>query len=230
MTATTMLAIETSQRQGEVALQVGDGAIEVEALQMERGHDDDLMPAIARLAARVNVTPQSIDAVCVSIGPGGFTGIRLAVVTAKMLALSIGATIVAVPSAEIVAHGTPDLGSGPIMVALATKRESFWSTVLHRHEDDWVVVGTPCLATIDALPSSDVRAIVADNHAPESLRAWATSSDVPVHAPVFTARAALVLGRQRLGAGLTTNAASLEPLYPRPPEAVTLWEQRHQTP
>ncbi|MCI0437109.1 MAG: tRNA (adenosine(37)-N6)-threonylcarbamoyltransferase complex dimerization subunit type 1 TsaB, partial [Gemmatimonadetes bacterium] len=72
------------------------------------GHGDDLLPAIGRLFERAGLKPHDLagggGAVAVSIGPGGFTGLRIGIATAKMLAESLGAKLVAVPSALVAAE------------------------------------------------------------------------------------------------------------------------------
>ena len=102
MTA-VVLAIEASQRRGGVAVEHG-GRTDVEWMSADVRHDDDLLPAIVRLYKRCALVPGMTDAVGVSIGPGGFTGLRIAVSTGKMMAEATGAKIVAVPTALVVAE------------------------------------------------------------------------------------------------------------------------------
>ena len=116
-----ILAIECSQRSGEVALCVGD-RIEVERLDPEQPQDVDFMPAIDRLVQRMGVTPGDLCVVMISIGPGGFTGLRISVAAAKMLGEVLGARLVPVPTAAVVAvaghmdrdrSGAQRTGDGP---------------------------------------------------------------------------------------------------------------------
>jgi tRNA threonylcarbamoyladenosine biosynthesis protein TsaB len=118
------LAIETSNRGGGVALQLSDGRIEVEDLTSTRRHDDALMPGVDRLCGRVGVEPADLEVIGVSIGPGGFTGLRIAVITAKVLAHTTGAKLVAAPTASVVAAAS-EPGHEPgerMLVCLASKR------------------------------------------------------------------------------------------------------------
>ncbi len=128
MATGSLLAIETSQHFGGVALRGLDGAIHVEPVDTELHLDDDLIAAIDRLCRRVGITSGELGAVGVSIGPGGFTGLRIAVGTAKMLAETLGVRLVAVPTAHVVAESHD--GDGPILVALAAKGDRFWATRL----------------------------------------------------------------------------------------------------
>src|SRR6185503_7170285 len=121
-----ILAIETSQHQGGVALCDARGEVQVETLSSAKRHDDDLLPAIDRLMRRASASPRDLAAVGVSIGPGGFTGLRIAISTAKMFAEALGAQLVAVPSALVAAEGHS--GKSPFLVGLASKGESCWMT------------------------------------------------------------------------------------------------------
>lgn len=237
------LAIETSQRTGSVAVGAGD-AIEEEPLRVGRRHDDDLMPAIDRLFKRLGYRPADVSAVFVSIGPGGFTGLRIAVTTAKMVAETSGAALVAVPSALVAAEAWSESGrgsgrgSGPIICALASKAETCWCTRLERADSGgtesgdrgpWRIAGSPGVATAAALDLGTVECLLGDDHLPPSFRARAAEAGVPVRPPIFSAEACLAAGRRLLDAGQVVSALALEPLYPREPEAVSLWAKRRES-
>ncbi|MCA9297031.1 MAG: tRNA (adenosine(37)-N6)-threonylcarbamoyltransferase complex dimerization subunit type 1 TsaB [Phycisphaerales bacterium] len=223
-----VLAIETSQRAGGVALADRAGAVYVEALSGEDRHDDALMPAIARACSRAALAPSDLRAVAVSIGPGGFTGIRLAVVTAKMMSLSLGVELIAVPTAEIVATGTctPD-DPDDVLVVLSAKRESFWCAHLRRSDDRYIMHEDFGIRTSETVELAGIGLVLADAYAPATLRARAEASGRVVRTPICDPRACLRVAMPMQAAGDFTTATALAPWYPRPPEAVTLWEQRH---
>ncbi len=84
------LAIETSSRSASIALGCADRLIEAVDLPPQRRHNVGLMPAIDRLCGAHGVTPRDLAEVYVSLGPGSFTGLRVAVAAVKMLALAQG--------------------------------------------------------------------------------------------------------------------------------------------
>ncbi|MDY7110035.1 MAG: tRNA (adenosine(37)-N6)-threonylcarbamoyltransferase complex dimerization subunit type 1 TsaB [Planctomycetota bacterium] len=223
-----ILAIETSQREGSVALRDAAGDDHAEPLLPSRRHDDDLMPAIDRMMKRAGLTPRDLDAVGVSIGPGGFTGVRIAVSTAKMLAMTLDVNVIAVPTALVVAEGcrSAEVKDGPIIVALSSKRDSFWSTTLLRRSEGWTIEGEPGLADAANLSLTETEALLADRYLPEVARRRAAESSIPILEPRFEAGACLRLAARRLAAGEQSDPLTLRPLYPRPPEAVSLLERR----
>jgi tRNA threonylcarbamoyladenosine biosynthesis protein TsaB len=223
-----VLAIETSQRTASIALVGADGEVLFEPLAAARRHDDDLVPAIDRLFDGAGVAPGSLEVVGVSVGPGGFTGLRIAVAAAKMMALSLEARIVAVPSALVAAEACTDerASQGPIMVALASKRGSFWATKLAAAADGWQIDDDRTgLVDAETVALDGLTAVLADEHLPDIARTRCTDAGIPVIEPVLDARACLAITRRRAAAQDFTDPLKLAPIYPRPPEAVRLFDK-----
>ena len=121
------LAIESSQRCGGVAVRGATGMVRTITLESASGVDDQLMPAIKQLFDEVGAQPQDLSLIGVSIGPGGFTGLRVAVSTARTLAMTTGCRVVAVPSAIVAAMGYSET-EGDVATLLAGRRDSVWLT------------------------------------------------------------------------------------------------------
>jgi tRNA A37 threonylcarbamoyladenosine modification protein TsaB len=169
----------------------------------------------------------------VSVGPGGFTGLRIAVSVAKMLAEVLEVSLVAIPSALVVAeaHAMATSGPGPILVVLAVKRGSFWSTRLRPgsgSDQGYHIEGEPALATAENLDLVGLQALIGDEHLPEEVRSRCREAGLPVIEPRFDPAAALRVTARSLAEGATVDSLHLLPLYARPPEAVTIWEQRRK--
>lgn len=192
-----------------------EGSIEIEPLAATGRHDDDLMPAIDRLAARCGLTPGALSSVMVSTGPGGYTGIRVSVVTAKMLSAVSGATLFAIPTATAVAsaHAPREF---PMLVCLASKQGT---TYAHRFEGSGGA-GTPIgVIGPNELSLQDLRTVIADQHLPDEIRQRIEEAGIAIVAPAFDARL-LFRVSDRVN---PVDAAALTPLYPRVPEAVRRW-------
>jgi len=221
MSATpVLLAIEASQRRGGVAVRDRDGLDHVEWLGESTRHDDDLLAAVDRLYARLRLAPADTGVVGVSTGPGGFTGLRVAVATAKMLAESLGARLVAVPTALVVAERRS--GPGPITVALASKEGSVWETRLDRAGNDapWTVEQAGCLTDALAVRVDGLAALMGDRFLPQELRERCAAAGVVVVEPVFDPVACLAVTSRLFNQGRTTDPLAIVPIYPRPPGAV----------
>jgi tRNA threonylcarbamoyladenosine biosynthesis protein TsaB len=102
-----LLAIETSGSACSVALHTGEAdkghPPAYEILATSHGHATALAPMIARLAKATGIAPKSLKAIAVSCGPGGFTGIRVGLATARAMALAVGCPIVGIGSFQALA-------------------------------------------------------------------------------------------------------------------------------
>lgn len=186
--------------------------------------DDSLLPAIDRALRSLGRRSSDLSTVIVSIGPGGFTSLRIACAAAKMLALSTGATLFAVPSARVVAHGA-SVGLGPLGVALGSKGDDAWIECFADNQEH-APLGKPGLMgaqDLGTLAALGITRLLADQFLPRAMRDSAVAVGITVHHPVFCARACL--GAARGGDEILPGA--LTPIYPRPPEAVRKWRELH---
>jgi tRNA threonylcarbamoyl adenosine modification protein YeaZ len=221
--ATLILSIETSnpstgsdahpssgvaivQTTGTPAMDV----IGVESLRQTGRHDDDLMPAIDRLFARAAVQPRQIDVVAVSLGPGGYTGLRVAATTANVIAEICDARVIGVPTASaLIRRATV---AQPCAVCLAVKGRSVW---VHRFPEDEAE-----LAPVESLCDSGLAGLVADQFLPDDIRERLIGNGVlietPRYDPVAVAQASCAF----------ESSSVVEAFYAREPEAVTRWRDR----
>jgi len=212
----------------EVSHQAGTwaiaGEIATERLRVGSGREDDLMSAVDRLSKRVGMVPKQIGLVAVSVGPGGFTALRVAVTIGNSIAFATGAACVRVPSAQVAARRVHS--AERFAVALASKGETTFATVF---APDWQ--STPAakrpigkLVRAADVAALEVGLIVADKFLPPAIRGAAEKAGVRVIAPEFDAAACLELACSIPVGG----PGSLEPIYAREPEAVTLWKARQK--
>ena len=96
---TTILAIDSATTRVIVAVGTLTGEL-IDATEWPAGyrHGETLLPTIAALLERLELTPASVAAIVVGTGPGAFTGLRVGIATAKGLAHGLGRPIVGVPT------------------------------------------------------------------------------------------------------------------------------------
>ncbi len=120
-----MLALDTATAQVSVA--IGDSGAVLGAVQLVGGrrHAEQLAPAIDYLRRELDVDLGHLAAIAVGIGPGLFTGLRVGVTTAKVMAQALRIPVVGIPSLDLVAY--PLRHSGKLVVAVldARRREVF---------------------------------------------------------------------------------------------------------
>ncbi len=105
-----ILAAETSSRVGSTALALGPRLLEEVRLSGPMQHSSELFPAFSSLLKRHGYVPADIDQVHIAIGPGSFTGLRIAVTLAKTMHLAHGVRIVTVDSLDVVAANLAGTG------------------------------------------------------------------------------------------------------------------------
>ncbi len=228
-----ILAIETSNPSGVqpaaasvlpgVALVGPGGVLGVEHTGMggagTTGPQDDLMPAVQRLFSHLGRVPAELTRVCVSLGPGGFTAVRLAVTAAKMICEVTGAECSGVPTARVVARRVAAAGR-PFAVALASKGETSFVTLF---DEKGGRVDDGALLDAAGVGRLDIGTLVVDRFVPGSMRAACEARGIAIAAPIFDPVACAEAGAEIA----PVDPAMLAPLYPREPEAVTKWRALH---
>src|ERR1700733_4739814 len=92
--APLVLAFDTAASACSVAVGRGQTMLARERRDMRHGHAEALLPMIDRVMAAAGLGPRDIDAVAVSVGPGGFTGIRAGLAAAQGLAMATHARLI----------------------------------------------------------------------------------------------------------------------------------------
>lgn len=97
-----ILNIETSGKSCSVALGKGDQLIDfVEVHPEGYVHAEKLNLLIEELLAKCNLSLKDLDAICVSAGPGSYTGLRIGVASAKGFCYALGIPMIALNALEI---------------------------------------------------------------------------------------------------------------------------------
>jgi tRNA threonylcarbamoyladenosine biosynthesis protein TsaB len=120
-----ILAIDTST--AFVSAAIGDaGTVLCEVrLGTGRRHAEQLAPAVKYLCDESGVELDHLAAVAVGIGPGLFTGLRVGVTTAKVMAQALRVPVVGVPSLDLVAWPLRSSRRTVVAVLDARRREVF---------------------------------------------------------------------------------------------------------
>ena len=136
-TKTFSLALETSGRIGSVAVGCGGILSDETIFSAPMRHSAEIFSTINELLNRFNKKPNQIDNVYISIGPGSFTGVRISVTIAKMMALASDVNIVAVGTSEVMAHNVADTNVKRVASIIDAKRGQFFVAGFERIADSW---------------------------------------------------------------------------------------------
>ncbi|MGH6802504.1 MAG: tRNA (adenosine(37)-N6)-threonylcarbamoyltransferase complex dimerization subunit type 1 TsaB [Methyloceanibacter sp.] len=123
-----ILALDTSMGACSAAVLRSDGAaprLFARQESMARGHAEALMPMVAEIMEEAGLPFADIDLVAATLGPGSFTGVRIAIAAARGLALVTHAKLFGTDSLTVMARvalASGALGSGPFAVAVDARR------------------------------------------------------------------------------------------------------------
>lgn len=222
-----VLALETSARVGSVALrQAGGGAADHVELDERCGHARGLAPAISALLRRNGLRATDLHAIVVGLGPGAYTGIRLALATAKTMAVFLDVPIVGVPStAVLAAHEVAP--AGDVLVVLDARKGDVYAARYRKHAEGRapLELEAPAVRRAAELAGAIGDAFVLGD-------GWSVLSDAAGRVLPGTADAApratdlLAIGLEHLDRGERHDPHALVPLYLRRSEAEINWERR----
>lgn len=208
-------ALEGSTRPASLAVARGAELRHV-ALSEAREHASDLVPRFESLVRELGAHPRELALIVVGLGPGSYTGLRVAAATALGLALGSGAALIGVPSFEALAFGA--LAPGEAADVLVDARGGHLYHARYRRETDGVVE----LAAPSALTPDEARAAL-------TTQLWLADDDALTAAGIDLAGARaevrrgarpaasdlLALGRGRFARDGATPLEALTPLYLR---------------
>lgn len=93
-----VLAFDTSSKALSLAILEDKQVLAETTINIKKNHSITLMPAIDFLMASLDWTPRDLDRIVVAEGPGSYTGLRIAVATAKTLAHTLNIELVGMSS------------------------------------------------------------------------------------------------------------------------------------
>lgn len=210
-----------------VARRGADGALELlgeRGLEGDGRGSDGLVASAAALCAGHGVDARMIGRIAVSVGPGGYTALRTSVTAAKVLARAVGAELVGVETARVVAVSVGD-EARPALILLASKREKSHASVL-RADGGIDPLGVVDAGVFDDAARAGVKTVVGDGHVHASLVDAARARGIGWAAPVLSAWACLRASEGLAGAR-GAAIAGVGVVYAREPDAVTQWRARH---
>lgn len=121
------LIIDTSAK--KMKLIVLDGDISLHGNEFEGNHSEHLLKEIETLLSSLDKTVKDISLVSLVVGPGSFTGIRLAVATAKALSCVIDAKFIAINKLELIDfalhRGDNEVPSAHLIATYCTGAKSY---------------------------------------------------------------------------------------------------------
>lgn len=177
-----------------------------------RQHVEQLMPLVSEALAEAGTGPSELDLVCVGLGPGPFTGLRVGVVAAQVLASVHRLPLHGVCSLDVVAAAADRPGEF-VAASDARRKELYWAR--YRGEGDLPIrLDGPHVSAPEALPNLPVLG-------PGTLAYRDRLGERPLPDGPSVVDAGLLAAR-----GADLPSAGTEPLYLRRPDAAVATKRK----
>ncbi len=143
------LALETTGRVGSVAIGCGQTLSDEKTFSAPLRHSAELFGTITELLEKSRKILNQIKYIYISIGPGSFTGIRISVTVAKMMALATESKIVAVNTSDVMALNVDDVKIRKLATIIDAKRGQFFIAAFERKNGLWGKILPDCMMTAE---------------------------------------------------------------------------------
>jgi tRNA threonylcarbamoyladenosine biosynthesis protein TsaB len=217
-----ILALDTATTGCSVSICCGDEVLVHDARDMSRGQAEVLLPMAVEALRQAGLTPQDLDAIAITRGPGAFTGLRIGLAAARGLALALGIPCIGVTTLEVLAHGvsSQDRHGKTILAAVESKREDLY---VQTFDDALNPLSEPLAADAPGLAAlvgtAEAVLVVGDGglRAIDMLRGEGIEAQMSPAAALPDTRIVAALAATRFDTH--TKAPAPAPLYLRPPDA-----------
>ena len=234
----SILSIDTSSQVSSVAVLSAERVAAEICMQGALTHSETLMPHIETALRMARVEKSELEGIAVSIGPGSFTGLRIGLASAKMMAYALHIPLIAVPTLEALVHHYICEGVRLVPMMDAQKgnvyaQEFMWEAGLdglHLREKHALSI-LPLTEVIAGLENAEQPVLLLGD-AMQKKTTLALPANVrlaPIHARMPRAACVGLAALTRLARGEMDDPVTVVPLYLRRSEAEVLWEKRHGT-
>lgn len=221
-----VLAIDTSTPQVAVGLALAERTLG-RRVPGGRRTGSVLPVAVAELLTAEGLQPAQLEAVAVGVGPGPYTSLRVGVMFARAVGLTLGVPVVGACSLDVVARAVAPAGEPFVVAADARRREVYWARYDGQgRRVEGPLVGPPALVQQEQDDALWVDALE-EGAAPDArvLAAWVaadlTAGDILVDLPSFGQRTwDDAAGDGSSGPVVPQTLLAPEPIYLRRPDAV----------
>ena len=115
-----------------------NGVIAETSLSVKKNHSNIVMPIIDNLFKILDLTINDIDKIAVAIGPGSFTGVRIALGIAKGLAMALNKPLIAVNELDIL-EAIASGNENEIIPLIDARKERVYYKYQNKYVDDYLI-------------------------------------------------------------------------------------------
>ena len=115
-----------------------NGVIAETSLSVKKNHSNIVMPIIDNLFKISDLTINDMDKIAVAIGPGSFTGVRIALGIAKGLAMALNKPLIAINELDIL-EAIASGNENEIIPLIDARKERVYYKYQNKYVDDYLI-------------------------------------------------------------------------------------------
>ena len=133
-----LLHIDTAVQLGSICLSEENQAIGIKINATQNDHASWLQPAIKELLQEHDVQINDLAAICVSAGPGSYTGLRVSMATAKGLCYALQRPLITISTLKMMATAASDLTADFFCPMIDARRMEVFTAVYDRNLNEHI--------------------------------------------------------------------------------------------
>ena len=212
-----LLAIDTATERCSVALRIDGRTIE-RSIELPRGHADLVLPMVEDVLKEGSLELRDLDGIAYGRGPGGFTGVRIAVGVVQGLAFGADLPTVGISNLAAVAQQVAHEGDRILVCMDARMDQVYWSEfALESGSEGVTSLGPERVDAPDAVAGGNYTVLAGTGfNAYPALAARLAQPDRRMIATALPRASEIaLLAEAEFRAGRTKPAAEAEPVYVR---------------
>lgn len=150
-----LIAFDTATEWCTAALWL-DGAVTAREVHAGQRHSDLLVPMVMELLAEAGLSLEQLDGLAYGMGPGSFTGLRIACGVAQGLALAAGLPVLGVSTLEALAEEMhAATGATQVAACLDARMGEVYAGLYRLEAGQWRALAGPLVCPPGAAPLPD---------------------------------------------------------------------------
>ncbi|MFZ1471681.1 MAG: tRNA (adenosine(37)-N6)-threonylcarbamoyltransferase complex dimerization subunit type 1 TsaB [Anaerolineae bacterium] len=220
MTTPLLLALDTCTDLASIALYDGEQVLSEMTWHSNRRHTVELLPQVVAMLTQAGLTAADVRGVAVAIGPGSFTGTRVALALAKGMATANDLPLFGIATLDAIAYAHHAQAWPVTALVQAGRGRVCWGHYIQAARPGaWQQVSPFAISSIEAVSAAIHAPTLFAGDLLASTRAVLTAQ-LGAHAhfasPALTVRRASLLAElawPRFLAGATDDITTLAPIY-----------------
>lgn len=216
-----ILAIDSSSTPASVAVTENETLLGEFTINIKRTHSEKLLPLIDLLLDTINIAASDIDAFAISAGPGSFTGLRIGMSVAKLMAQVSKKPLIAVSTLESLAMNVNTF-NGYICPMIDARNNTVYSALYLCENGILTETEKPDAISVadlaQKLKTTDKKVLICGEYE-KYVDSFANTAKASEHLTYQRAASCAVVAYRMIQNGVNTTPEEIVPLYIRESQA-----------